>query len=69
MNNQNKVKSLIALAMLIIVVLFITVVIQLVNISKTQKEVLAKQEQIQQLEKQLDYYENKQPDSNYETVN
>ena len=39
MNNQKKVKMLIALAMLIVVVLFVTVILQLVNISKTKKQI------------------------------
>ena len=68
MNNQKKVKLLIAFAMLIVVALFVTVVAQIVNISKTQNKLANQQQQIEKLEKELDYYKNKLPNEDYEEI-
>ena len=68
MNNQKKVKALFSLSILIIVALFVTVVFQLVNIVKIKNNINSQKQQIEQLEQQLDYYENKEPETNYEEV-
>ena len=68
MNTQKKVKFLIAVAMLFIVTLFVIVVAQIVNIAKTKNELSSQQQQIEQLEKELDYYKNKLPSKDYEEI-
>lgn len=68
MNSQKKVKAVILLAIVIAVALFVTIAIQLVNIYKVRKEVEKQQNQIELLEKKLDYYENKLPDSNNDVI-
>lgn len=68
MNNQKKVKFLIAVAMLFAIALFVIVVAQIVNISKTQNKLANQQQQIEQLEKELDYYKNKLPNEDYEEI-
>lgn len=68
MSNQKKVKMLIALAMLIVAVLFVTVIVQLVNISKTKNKIEHQNQKIEQLEKDLDYYKNKQLEEDYEVI-
>lgn len=68
MNNQKKVKALFSLSILIIVALFVTVVFQLINIVKIKNNIITQNQQIEQLEQQLDYYQNKEPETNYEEV-
>ena len=68
MNNQKKVKFLIAVAMLFAIALFVIVVAQIVNISKTQNKLANQQQQIEQLEKELDYYKNKLPNEDDEEI-
>lgn len=68
MNNQKKVKSLISLAILIIVTLFVVVTIQLVNIIKIKNNLNSQNQRINQLEQQLDYYENKNVENNHEGI-
>lgn len=67
MTSQKKVKFLIGLAILIVVALLVTTIFQLVTIAKTNKELKAQQHQIETLNKELDYYQNKLP-SNYEEI-
>ena len=67
MSIQKKVKLLISLAILIIIALFSIVVIQIINISKANKEIHRQQEQIQRLENQLDSY-NKTPNTDFEEI-
>lgn len=52
---------------MIIIALFATVIIQIVNISSVKNEIAKQQEQIEQLEKQLDSYK-KTPNDDYETI-
>lgn len=54
--------------MLIIIALFVVVVIQLVNISKIKNQIESQQQQIETLDKELDYYKNKQPNEDYEVL-
>ena len=68
MNNQKKVKALIMFAMLVVIALFVTTIVQLVNISKTKKELIAQQQTIEQLQKELDYHQNKQPTQEHEEI-
>ena len=68
MINQKKVKTLLSLAIIIIVSLFVVVAFQLVNISKMSNALNSKKDQIQQLQQQLDYYQNKTPQSDYEEI-
>ena len=68
MNNQRKVKFLIATAMLFAIALFVVVIAQIVNITKTQNKLTNQQQQIEQLEKELDYYKNKLPSEDYEEI-
>ena len=68
MNNQKKIKLLLAFTLLIIVTLLSVVVFQLVDIVKTKKYRSLQEEKIKQLEQQLDYYQNKNPDNDYEIV-
>ncbi len=56
-----RIKFVIALATIILVALFALSVFQLVDLYKTKKEISAQRNQISQLEKELDYYKNKQP--------
>ncbi len=67
MTIQKKVKLIISLAILIIIALCVTVVFQVVNISKINKEIHAQEKQIQQLENQLDAY-SKLPGTDYEEI-
>ena len=68
MKSQKKIKFLIFLSILLIVALFSIVVFQLVNTIKINNKLDQQSKQISQLEKELDYYQNKQPDSNFETI-
>ena len=68
MNIQKKVKSIIFFAILLVIVLFATVIIQLVNIHKTKQTIAAQEQQIQQLEKTLDYYESKLPNKDHDSI-
>lgn len=68
MNNQKKVKLLIAFCLLIVVALATAVVFQLIDISKTKKQLNNQEKQIEQLEQDLDYYKNKLPNSDFDTI-
>ena len=68
MKNQKKVKFLIAIAMLFAIALFVIVIAQIVNIAKTQTKLTNQQQQIEKLEKELDYYKNKLPNQDYEEI-
>lgn len=59
MRSQKRIKFIIALAILIVVTLLTTTVVQLVCISKAKNKIEKQQEQIQTLNDKLDYYENK----------
>ena len=67
MSDQKKIKLIISLAILIIIALFAIVLFQIVNISKSKKEIANQQKQIHQLEKQLNFYE-KTPNTDYEEI-
>ncbi len=68
MNSPRKVKFLIILALLIVVTLLTVIVFQLCNIIKTNNKLKSKQDQIERLEKEIDYWQNKQPESDYEVI-
>ena len=61
MKPQSKVKLIITIAIIALIALFALVVTQLVFIAKTKKELQTQQKQIDELNKKLDYYENKYP--------
>lgn len=61
MKSQAKIKSIIFLATIALVALFAIVVTQLIFINKTRKELNLEKQQLQELNKKLDYYENKYP--------
>lgn len=67
MATQKKVKFLIGLAILIFVALLTVTIIQIVTIAKTKNELNQQKTQIEQLNKELDYYQNKLPE-NYEEI-
>lgn len=56
-----RIKFIIFLAVTILIALFALTVFQLIDLHKTKKELISQREQISQLEKELDYYQNKQP--------
>lgn len=68
MNSQKKVKFLIFLAIAIVITLLVVITFQLVNIIKINNKIDSQNQQITQLEKELDYYKNKQPQSDYEII-
>ena len=55
-----RIKFIIFLATTLLIALFALTVFQLVDLYKTKKELVSQREQISQLEKELDYYQNKQ---------
>ncbi len=61
MNNTKRIKFLIALAIFIIVTLFTTAIVQIVFINKTKNELNHQRQEIERLEKELDYYNHKIP--------
>ena len=56
-----RIKFIIFLAVTILIALFVLTIFQLIDLHKTKKELTSQREQISQLEKELDYYQNKQP--------
>ena len=68
MKSPKKVKFLIFLAILVAVTLSVVISFQLVNIIKLNKKIEAQKKQISQLEQELDYNNNKQPQTDYETI-
>ena len=68
MRSEKKIKFLIFLSILLVVSLLTIVVFQIVNINKINNRLDSQNKQITQLEKDLDYYKNKQPESNFETI-
>lgn len=68
MQSQGRIKFLIFLATIILVGLFVFSIYQIVDLSKTRKQLTEQQEIIQQLEEEIDYLKNKQPDQDYETI-
>lgn len=66
MANQRKIKLLIALAIIILIALFALITTQLIFIGKTNKELRTQQKEIEELNRKLDYYENKLPDNGYD---
>ena len=59
MKSQAKVKFVIFLAITIILGLIALSIFSLVKISQAQKEIASQSQQIEQLEKELDYYKEK----------
>lgn len=55
-----RIKFIIFLAIVTLIALFALTVFQLIDLHKTKKQLTFQQEQISQLEKELDYYQNKQ---------
>ena len=68
MREQTKIKSIIFLAIVLVIALFATVITQLVFINKARKELNLQKQQLQELNKKLDYYENKYPDESFDIV-
>ena len=68
MREQTKIKSIIFLAIVLVIALFVTVITQLVFINKARKELHLQNQQLQELNKKLDYYENKYPDESFDIV-
>lgn len=58
MKSQAKVKFIILLSIMVMVALFVIIGFQLFKIGKVKKQISAQQYQIQQLQKELDYYNN-----------
>lgn len=56
-----RIKFIIFLATTLLIALFSLTIFQLVDLYKTKKELASYREQISQLEKELDYYQNKLP--------
>jgi type II secretory pathway pseudopilin PulG len=55
--------------MIIVLSLLVLTSVQIVNIIKTNKQLEKQQQQIEELNRQLDYYQNKESSSDYETIN
>ena len=58
--NGKRIKFIIFLAVIVLIALFTLTIFQLVDLHKTKKELTSQRDQITQLEKELDYYKNKQ---------
>ncbi|MBE5741010.1 MAG: hypothetical protein E7351_00530 [Clostridiales bacterium] len=59
MNQNTKVKLMIIGAITLIVSLFVISIIQIVQINKAKEEIAKQREQIEQLNKEIDFYKNK----------
>ena len=69
MSVQSRFKLIVSSAIAIVAILFVVIIAQTVNIIKARSTLLDQQQQIQALEKKLDYYENKRPETDYEIIN
>ena len=68
MNNQNKVKAFLGLATFIVISLLFVVGFQLFNIIKTKNTIANQNKTIEELQQQLDYYQNKNNGDSYEEI-
>ena len=69
MNQQRKVKAIIILAIIVVIALLTLTISQLVFIAKAKKELNTQKQQIEELNKKLDYYENKNSnESGYDII-
>ena len=68
MNSTRRIKFIIGLAILIVIALIAVVVFQLITLNKTKKELLQQQQQIERLQQEVDYYSNKQPNADYDSI-
>ncbi|MBQ8615857.1 MAG: hypothetical protein IJ415_04750 [Clostridia bacterium] len=68
MKSQTKVKSVILLAIVILIALFGLVGFQLFKIIQANNKIESQQQQIANLQQQVDYYNNKSPNSNHEII-
>ena len=69
MRSQKKVKLLLFCAMIIIIALLFTTIYQIVTIQKNNNTINEQNKQISQLEKELEYHNNKSPETNYTPIN
>ena len=69
MTDKTKIKLLISFAILLVAILITVVIIQIVDITKTKKELANQQQQINELTRELDYHKNKESNSDFETIN
>ena len=61
MKPNKRIKFLITLAITIVISLFVCVIFQIVNLNKTRRKIEQQREQIERLEKEIDYLQNKLP--------
>lgn len=68
MQNQIKIKFIILVAIIIPIALFGIVGFQLFKINQTNKKLHKQEQQIELLQEQLDYYENKAPSGEHDSI-
>ncbi|MBQ9795796.1 MAG: hypothetical protein IJW36_02385 [Clostridia bacterium] len=68
MKSQAKVKFLIMLAVVILIAIFALLSFQLFKINQIKKQIAIQKNQISNLEQQIDFYENKQESTEYDTI-
>lgn len=68
MSVQSRFKLIVSSAIAIVAILFVIIIAQTVNIIKAKNTLGNQQQQIEKLEKKLDYYENKRPETDYEII-
>ena len=68
MKSQAKVKFFILLAIMVVVALFGLLGFQLYKIIQANKQISLQQQQISSLQKQMDYYENKLPNTEHDNI-
>lgn len=68
MTNQFKIKFVIFVAIIIPIALFGLVSFQIFKISQAEKEIKQQQEQIEDLQNRLDYFENKLPNGEHDSI-
>jgi len=68
MTSQPRIKLLLILTIVILLSLFALTGFQLFKLHKAKKQIAAQKQTIERLEKQIDYHENKLPNSEYENI-
>ena len=68
MQSQIKIKFIIFVAIIIPIALFGVVGFQLFKINQTNKKLREQEQQIELLQEQLDYYENKTPSGEHDSI-
>ena len=69
MRPNRKIKLLISLSLLTLIILVGVVVFQVVKINQTKDKLSNQEKQIAKLEQELDFWKNKNNNSNYEEIN